>query len=441
VVAPTKLWQKISSGGLSGIDQPSLLRRGSVLYVAWHRRDSGTSESVRSRLISAAGGLGAAQTAVSGWSGIVHDPVLVNTTSKALAVFGGIRTTTVGEDFSGQMAASDRTSTGWAFDGYSFGHSTSAYGSYGTAAVEWEGDQINAFALNDTITLHQGSDPFFPATSPDQTITEPSGTSTYYTAMAVDPATQKVWVAWYDLNSGTPNLNGIRYTTYLPTIATAATAPGSHLSNGDSLQPDQRVAMAGVASGPWVAYAVGYPTATSIRLFNLRTHVARTVPGSARADHIGLAAAPGGRLWVFWNEDGTNRVHTVRSNGSVTRFEPVSTITSWDVPTATAGDGTLGPLDLVVNSAVKLGSNDNELFYRRALARLSAVASVRKGKATILVTDAGAALKGARVTFGKVRVSTGTKGTAVLAVGTKKGKRTLTVAMGGYVTITLVVKV
>jgi hypothetical protein len=443
-VVPTAVWQKLSNRGLTGIDQPSVLRRGSSLMVAWHRQDSPLSESVRLRLINPAGQLGAAPTAVSGWAGIVHDPALVNTMVKPLVLFGGQRTTVPGQFFAGQMAASDGTTTGsaWALNPFSFGQSTNAHDSEGTAATEYQGDQINAFAgPGGTILVHQGSDPSSPASNPDTTYTEPAGSSTYDTSMAVDPRTQTVWVAWHALNSSNVGANGIRYASFLPTKGTAATAPGSHDASGSTIQPDQRVAMAGVTTGAWVAYTVGYPSGKAIRLFNLRTHRTLLVPASANSDQVGLAAGPGGRLWVFWSTSSRNVLHAVRTNAAVTRFEPQQLVATPDVPTATAGEGSPGPLDVVVNSAVRLGSNDDELFYRRIKARFNASAFVSRGYAYVTVTDAGTPVKGAVVRYGSRKAVTLANGITRILVGKAKGLRVLGVSASGYWSAVLKVRV
>jgi hypothetical protein len=364
----------------------------------------------------------------------------VNTNSKALVVFGGQRTVQPGEFFAGQMAASDAVGAGWALDANSFGQSTYAADSEGTAAVEFDSDQVNAFAApSGTIVIHRGSDASSPAANPDTVITEPGG-STYDTAMAVDPSTQALWVAWYALNSGKPSANGIRYTTYLPSVGSLSTAPGSHNGAGKSIQPDQRVAIAGVASGVWVAYTTGYPNGQAVALFNLRTHRSLKVPGSSNSDQVGLAAGPGGRLWVFWSTAQHKVVHAVRTNAAVTKFEPQQNFTSPDTVSATAGDGSPGPLDLVINAPVRSGSSDNEMFYRRIPARFSAVASVKKGVATVTVTDAGAPLKGAAVTFGGRKVTTAANGKASLSVGTAKGTRKLSISASTYWSVVLSVK-
>jgi len=442
-VVPQNVWQRISGGGgLSGIDQPSLLRRNKLLYVAWHRQDAPNSESVRTRLINPAGQLGIPGVAVGNWAGIVHDPMLVDTTAKPLVVYGGQRTTNVGEDFAGQMAASDSATPGtWTFDPYSFSQSQYAYGSYGTAATTFEGDQINAFALNSDITFHEGSDPMYPAASADIVLHEPSSVSTYDTSMVTDPKTGKVWVAWFDLSSSVPSLNGIRYATLLPTLSAGTTVPGSHDASGSAIQPDQRVALATGVSGTWVAFTTGYPTGKGIVLYNLETHRALTVPGSANSDQVGLASGPGGRLWVYWSTSENNLVHAVQTNGAVTRFEAVQTVRSPDIVSATAGEGTLGPLDLVINSAVRSGSNDNELFYRRFLARFAVGASYRKGVVTVSVTDAGSPVAGAVVRFGTVVAKTAANGRVALKVGTKKGVRTFGIGANGYWSAVLRVKV
>ena len=105
-VSPTTSWQKLTSSGLSPDDQPSLLRRDGVLYVAWQSTDSGTSESVRVGRISGKGQLLGNATAVSHWAVLAADPALLGDPGSLHVVFGGIRTTNPDEPFSGQLAAS-----------------------------------------------------------------------------------------------------------------------------------------------------------------------------------------------------------------------------------------------------------------------------------------------------------------------------------------------
>ena len=326
----------------------------------------------------------------------------------------------------------------WSLNGNAFGASPDAHDSEGTSATFYSGSIVNAFpAPSGSILVHQGSDGGNPsnngvANTPDIAITEPPGTSTYDSALAVDPGTGTLWAAWYVLNDSNHAINGVRYAPVLPTTGPANGVPGGHTALGQSVQPDQRVAIAGVNTGVWVAYTSGYPSGAAILLYNLRTHRRVTVPASANSDQVGLAAAPGGRLWVFWTTAESNAVHAVRTNAAVTAFEPVQTVAAPDDVFATAGEGTPGPLDLVINGTVRPGSSDNELFYRRFLARFTARASYHRGVVTVSVTDAGTPVKGATVTYGGHSVATNAAGVGAIFVGGGGGVRKITVTDAGY---------
>jgi flavin reductase (DIM6/NTAB) family NADH-FMN oxidoreductase RutF len=61
--------------------------------------------------------------------------------------------------------------------------------------------------------------------------------------------------------------------------------------------------------------------------------------------------------------------------------------------------------------------------------------------ATVTVSDAGQRVNGATVSFGSGHRTTPANGTVTIALGSKKGTRTITVSRGGYVTLVLKVVV
>jgi hypothetical protein len=437
-VNPTKVWQRLSSGGLQSIDNPALVRSGSSLLVVWHRQDTSLTESIRSRVVSSAGQLGAAAAVVSGWASLTSYPQVINSTATGpFAVFGGIRTTAPGEQFSGQLAGARLFGTSWALSGKSFSASGSAHASIGLAAVPFASDVVTGFSLATGPVFHSGGIP--PAAANDFFEPEPGGSTAYYPALALD-ATGEVWAAWFDLK-GSTGITGIRYRQLEPFPKPVATVPASADASGNAVQPDQQVAMVGGAGGPWVAFLVGYPSATSIRLFNLITHRAVTVPGSGGATRPTLAAGPGGRLWVTWHTGPFGQIRTARSNPGVTRFTPVQVLNAPGSSYGMAANGSLGPLDLVVTSTTTTFSSQYEQYYRRVLPALSVTAKYARGRVSLVVTDAGTPLANATVTFGKVHVTTSAKGAASIAVGTKKGVRVITVTRANYVGATVKVKV
>jgi len=114
-----------------------------------------------------------------------------------------------------------------------------------------------------------------------------------------------------------------------------------------------------------------------------------------------------------------------------------------------AGDASLGPLDLL--GLFQNGGADLGYFHQRILPGLTLTASpasVKKGhKVTFKATDAGAAVKGAKVSikFGSVKKTgtTAASGKVKLTVpaGASAGTRTATASKSGYSNGTAKVKV
>lgn len=432
-VNPVLSWQLISSGGILSFFEPGLLRTSTGLTVAWRRDDTVSTSSIRTRVISPAGAIAPTKTVVSGWGSVIADPKLVSLPGGQRAVFGGVRSINPGELYPGQMATAAWNGTAWVFDSTnSYSQSRSAYGSYGTTAVNRAGTLVSGFALNRDLTFHQGGDTGHPASAADWIITEPLGFAAYHLSSTVDPATGTLWGAWWTLDgTGTGSLH---YSTVLPAKGAIGKLP-------ERINPDQAVALANGSGGPWVAYLVGYPTVTSVRLFNLVTKRTITVPGSANAAHPALSVAPGGRLWVAWTVQGTGTVRVTRTNTTVTRFQPVQSLTRPLTVYTLAVQGSSGPLDVVVNTPTTVSQTVYGLYYRRILPRLTATATYASGRATVRVNDAGLAVAGVTVKYGTRSVVTSSTGVAVINVGTAKGTRTLSITKQGYKSFTLTLKV
>jgi hypothetical protein len=155
---------------------------------------------------------------------------------------------------------------------------------------------------------------------------------------------------------------------------------------------------------------------------------------------VGVAAGPGGRIWLFWWEASSDRLHAVRTNPAGTRFGRICTVTTPHATTSlwkTAGDGTSGPLDLVVNAG---DGSSEQISSTQVKPCLSAsvnpttVSSSAGGPVTIHVSDAGSAVKGATVKYAGTAKTTDAHGDATFKVakGTSKGKHAITYADGGY---------
>jgi hypothetical protein len=202
-----------------------------------------------------------------------------------------------------------------------------------------------------------------------------------------------------------------------------------------------------------VAYGVGYPSISKIRLWKVGSSTYRDIKAPG-AKAIALGAGIGGRVWVAWGDPANNVIHAVRSNTAVSRFGAVRT-----VPYPSAGsnvgyvykmavDGLKGPLDVVVNSTVP-GQSYNAMYHTQIYAPLlvklskSSVKSSTGGSVTVTVTEAGSTVAGAAVSFGGKTVRTNSHGKAVIKIAkhASKGRKTVTVSLTYYVTTRVSVKV
>ncbi len=133
------------------------------------------------------------------------------------------------------------------------------------------------------------------------------------------------------------------------------------------------------------------------------------------AGQVSLGAGPKGKLWLFWRDG--NNLRATRSNAAATRAGAVRTIAPPRGRTAyrTAGDGRLGPLDLVSLFSASHGSMDSAQVLPGLTGSTGRV--WRRGhRYKIKVTDAGAPVKGAVVRFDGHKARTNRHGVARLRV-------------------------
>jgi hypothetical protein len=215
---------------------------------------------------------------------------------------------------------------------------------------------------------------------------------------AVDASTGQVVASWDSVQT-----NG---GDYIQTVAPSAGTPDKVPGQGRDFE-----VIAGRDKGPGVFGA--YTTDDNhVRL--LRYGGGTMAVGSLASvtpAALGVATGIEGRIWVMWGSDNGN-IAVTRSNGTVTRFEPIQHLSDKIVTLFhLAGDGRLGPLDLLADQL----ADTNPLlpagvYHARVLPELSAAVKVQtittvKNKKkmvtghtlTVTVTDAGDAVKGATV--------------------------------------------
>jgi hypothetical protein len=195
----------------------------------------------------------------------------------------------------------------------------------------------------------------------------------------------------------------------------------------------------------YVAYATGYPTPNRIRLWRIGAGnapiVGRVASGSPA---VAIAAAGDGRLWVLWTKGfGDPDVLARRSNLGATRFgavvsagHPRDAMQAYKLDASAVG----GALDVLGN--FNIGTTAAAVTsYRRILPGLTLKArpqSLRRGERTevrFTVLDAGAAVKGAKVSAGGESGTTDRRGRVTLSLTSRKPV-TAKATHSGYVAAT-----
>ena len=315
----------------------------------------------------------------------------------------------------------------------------SAYGSYGSDAVDNAGTPVWVGNAGTTtgIRWHSGISPTDPAPAGSDGQFLLAGCCAYNAAVARDEATGAVFGSFYSNSSATTE-NGIQVGQILPTQGAFAQAPGSvTIRDGaaDSEDPSQQVALASrPGGGVYVAYAVGYPSATTIRLLQVGTSNTIDVPGSANAEHISLAGGPDGRMWISWVSG--DRLKVVHTNTAVTRFgstgawgAPRGTDTMWKTTSSAAG----GALDVVVTATTQAKINVWHTQVNRTLSLAASPVNPRRaGNVTFTVTDAGDPVAGAQVKIGGRTGMTNAAGKVTLRAPSSKGRAKATASKSGY---------
>jgi hypothetical protein len=338
-------------------DTPGLARAADGSLHVVYEQDTGSTESYDQVIVSPRGVSTAPKAILSGWSTLIHGPVLIRNGSGLRLVFSGLRSTKTSDPFTSGALYTALSTNGMSYtlSTGAMSHAKTAYSDYGADAVMNGTTPVSAFAFSQSIYVHSGVSAKNPASEPDKTIT--NGTCClYHTALVRDSASGAVYLGWAS-NGSKP---GLWVERVLPTASSPALAPGS-VSGGNFIMTDQRVALAARAGGgEYEAYCVGYPTCTSVRLWKVGAAASIAVPNSGGAtSNIALAPGPGGVMWVIYTKG--NHVYAVATNAAGTAFGTVANLAG---PSGTqevykvAGEASNGTLDIVIN-------NDKGLWHQQ----------------------------------------------------------------------------
>ncbi len=418
-------WQQVTGDVGSNTVEVAFARKSTTgpLHVIWSMPTPGqAATSSRNRIgyrpVSTAGVLGSASSVRpndTDWTGsfanpaMAYDPVSTHlnmfTAEPYDALYGG--------DAIRFLSA---TPTGWILTG--------AFGMTGGYATENFGAQVTPAGVQWAGWTHQGKpiSSHSPGPTEDQLSTASDGGMAlgltccqYYPNIAMDGSNNTVVMGWY---SNMTNRHGLEIVRLDPTPSTSAMYVPNSASNyggvtrSASISPSGRMAITGRmgTSGIYTAYCVGYPTCTKVNVWRWPSGPLKTIrTGTNSLRHVGIAKAPGGRLWVFWYDATAGKIMARRSNPAATAWGPVIKVS---VPTSSSsiwrlsGDGQLGGLDLFAHATTSVTAT----YYTRLKQQLTITPSkrrIRVGKRIrFKVTDAGVAVSGAKVKFqGRTRTT------------------------------------
>jgi hypothetical protein len=422
---------------MSSIDAPTMARFGSEVQILWSNDTGPLQQQYSTAIVNGAGKVVAGpSTAFGGWSALAHNPALISLNGQRFLGFSGLQSTTTGAPYTSgaEYYATSGDGRAWSLGAGSLSATQSAYASYSNDVVDNAGTPVWIGSASSTsgINWHVGISPSDPAPEGSDGQFRLDGCCAYDGATERDAATGAVWAAFYS-NSSASNEQGIQVGQIVPFAGGFAQAPGSvKVTDGaaNSTPPAQRVAMAARAGGGvYVAYPVGYPTATGIKVLKVGTSQVLDIP-AYDAGNVTMSADPAGRLWISWEQGGkVKAVHTNTAGtalGAVGSFgKPKGADSVWHSTSSAEAGG----LDVAYTFTVRNAINVWHTHLLRTLSVDGPKTAGRGSNVTFTVSDAGDPVAGARVSFGGRSGTTNAQGKVTLRASGGSGVRA---AKAGY---------
>ncbi len=424
-------WRVVSERSGANLDEASSVRASNgVLHVVYHE-ETGTSDGLRYRTLSAAGAWSAPEAIASGWASINNADIEL--VGGAPHVFwGGQRSVDVSDPASsGQGWYASRAASGtWTLSAAPFTSLSTAYASSelstalatdGTPWATWTG----TFGLRVHTGLATGAN-------------EPSLSKhccDYASNVGRDAKTGDIFAVYY---SNADTGKGYFTQRVSPTTGDRVLLAGGRYANNALSRIKRLAAASRTAGGVYSAYCDRYPSCTSIRVAAVTGPSLRlALPSAANAETVWTAAAPLGRMWVSWAD--AKGVWVARSNMALTKwgaYQPLKGPRNFDTVWSTGGEASRGPLDLFANVTVK---GDTRMWHQRVKPKLAVTApamthSDMTRTISLRLVDAGDPVIGT-IRFGGVTKATNALGYATFTIprGTRTGSYPAVGSARGYV--------
>ena len=419
-------WKRVTTSDGASTDQVGLARTGDgALHLAWSHPTGPNTEDLLHTVIARNGKVGATSPIQSGWTGFTN-AALVTVPGGLRTFWGGFRTTDSSDpQRETNTALSTDGGASWALQpGSVVPGGAQSYGSNTSATVRPDGTTLQASAGTLGTWVHSGLSP----ATPNWDYQGPIGQYGYDPNLATDAAGRTL-MAWYSNASG-------RLGALVQTVNPDGSPAGAALRMPST--SDMQVGMLGrtplaarEGGGFYVAYPTGYPASSRIRVWRVGASRAPLVGRVADSGSpaVAIAAAGDGRLWVLWTKGfGDPDVLARRSNKRATEFgavvnagHPKDAMQAYKLDASAAG----GALDVLAN--FNIGTTSSAVTsYRRILPGLTLRARprrVRRGEPTevrFTVLDAGAAVRGAKVSAAGQSGRTDARGRVTLSLTARK---------------------
>ena len=436
-------WKRVTSEDGSGIDQVGLARTGDgVLHLAWHHPTGPNSEDLLHTTISRQGRIVATNPIESGWTGFTN-PALVVDPGGLRAFWGGFRTTDSSDPQQEiSTALSANGGANWVLQpGQVNPSGGQSYASPISATVRPDGTSVQAWSGTLGTWVHAGLSP----ATPNHNYME--GKQYGNDPNLVTDAGGRVWMAWYSSDASMLGVQAQQVGGGGEPVGAPLTMPGTGAMNIGMIGRTPFAARSG--GGVYVAYPA--PQAQNqVRVWRVGAGNAPIVARKAGSGPVTIVAADDGRLWVIWDDRGSidASIHARRSNRGATKWgaevtagRPRGTLQAYRLDGSAAG----GAVDVL--GVFNIGTTTNAAtFHRRLLPGLSLSAApsrVRRGRKTevrFTVRDAGAAVRGARVSAGGKSGTTDGGGRVELVLAPPARAVTATATKSGYAKDTLRLK-
>ncbi len=419
LMAPTAAdaapWRQVTASGGDSVDQVGLVRTSDgVLHVAWH--DDG---DLLHTAIGRNGKLGATSPIQSGWTGHM-DAALTAVPGGIRVVWGAIRSDDTSDP--NQDLNTARSTTGGASwqltPGSIIPRGAQAYGSDAAATTLPDGTVLEAWAGTLGTWVHSGLDP----ATPNMDYQAPLGTYGYQPGLASD-AGGRAMMAWFSSGSTQRGVVAQGVNADGSPAGATMTMPGSQVMvGGGTVSKTPIVARAG--GGFYVGYAIGYPTASRVRVWRAGAGSATQLARTAANSQVTLAADGKGRIWAVWSDGtfGETHVLAARSNPEATRFGAAvdaGAVRGAHSTYALDASATSSALDVLALFGTGTSSG-GATYVKRIRPGLTLKASKRSGRVTFTVTDAGDPVRGAKVRLAGHSGRTDGRGRVTLALARAK---------------------